>query len=88
MATQPKSTRSPSKSKSTIDSVRDKLPAATTRNVAIGAAAAATAVGVGLAATVGRKRIVKASGDLVAGIKRTVADAHGTKPDEGELGVG
>ena len=69
--------------RSAIKSVKAKLPAATRRNVAIGAAAAVTAVGVGVAATVGRKRIAKASGDLIASVKQRVAQARADKDSNG-----
>lgn len=62
--------------KRAVSTVTSNLPAASTRNIAIGAAAAAVAVGAGVAATVGRDRIVKASGTLIDGVKKRVASAR------------
>lgn len=64
------------KAKAGAAKVKDKLPPATPRNVAIGAAAAVVAVGAGLAATVGRKRIAKASGEVVETVKKKIADTR------------
>lgn len=68
--------RAPAAKSTARKGVKAKLPAATTRNVALGAVAAAAAVGVGVAATVGRERIVKASADLVDGVKKRVSAAR------------
>lgn len=65
-----------SKAKAGAAKAKDKLPPATPRNVAIGAAAAVVAVGAGLAATVGRKRIAKASGEVVETVKKKIADTR------------